>query len=161
MIPLSEPAATIRNLVIREARSTLRDLSPGATYQLQLYTVFENKESQAFISTNFTTVPNTPGRAIIWFRNETTLLVLWQPPYPAGTYSQYKVKPSSILQGTNEPILYFPQVSIDPEDALRPHQFVSKDGEPPGPAQAAFNGLVPGRAYNISVETVGGPGSSR
>ena len=27
-------------------------------------------------------------------------------------------------------------------------------GEPPGPAQAAFNGLVPGRAYNISVETV-------
>ena len=34
---------------------------------------------------------------------------------------------------------------------------MSKDGEPPGPAQAAFNGLVPGRAYNISVETVGGP----
>jgi len=31
---------------------------------------------------------------------------------------------------------------------------VPKEGEPPGPAQAAFNGLVPGRAYNISVETV-------
>ena len=106
MIPLSEPAATIRNLVIREPRSTLRDLSPGATYQLQLYTVFENKESQAFISTNFTTVPNTPGRFIVWFRNETTLLVLWQPPYPAGTYSQYKVK-ASIVQGTNLPMNQF------------------------------------------------------
>jgi len=27
-------------------------------------------------------------------------------------------------------------------------------GEPPGPAQAAFYGLLPGRAYNISVQTV-------
>jgi len=27
--------------------------------------------------------------------------------------------------------------------------YVPKEGEPPGPAQAAFNGLVPGRAYNI------------
>ena len=46
VIPLSEPGATIRNLVIRETKNTLRDLSPGATYELQLYTVFENKESQ-------------------------------------------------------------------------------------------------------------------
>ena len=37
------------------------------------------------------TGPNTPGRFIVWFRNETTLLVLWQPPYPAGIYSNYKV----------------------------------------------------------------------
>lgn len=36
--------------------------------------------------------PNTPGRFIVWFRNETTLLVLWQPPYPAGIYSNYKVE---------------------------------------------------------------------
>ena len=77
-------------------RSTLRDLTPGATYEIQLFTVFlnfltiinlygnklpiiinyygkkvvhydgaqvyQNKESQAYISTNFTTKPNTPGR---------------------------------------------------------------------------------------------------
>jgi hypothetical protein len=30
----------------RETTSTLRDLSPGATYEIQLYTVYENKESQ-------------------------------------------------------------------------------------------------------------------
>ena len=53
--------------------------------------MYENKESAAYISTNFTTQPNTPGRFIVWFRNETTLLVLWQPPYPAGVYSEYKV----------------------------------------------------------------------
>ena len=46
------------------------------------------------------------------------------------------------------------QVSIDPEDANVSETYVPKEGEPPGPAQAAFNGLVPGRAYNISVETV-------
>lgn len=36
--------------------------------------------------------PNTPGKFIVWFRNETTLLVLWQPPYPAGVYTHYKVQ---------------------------------------------------------------------
>lgn len=61
----------------------------------------------------------------MWFRNETTLLVLWQPPYPAGTYSHYKV-------------------SIDPPDALDSVLYVEKEGEPPGPAQAAFKGLIPG-----------------
>merc|ERR1719216_562576 len=135
VIPLSEPGATIRNLVIRETVSTLRDLAAGATYEIQLYTVFENKESQAYISTNFTTKPNPPGRFIVWFRNETTLLVLWQPPFPAGFYTDYKV-------------------SIDPQDAVVSETFVMKDNNPPGPAQAAFNDLVPGRAYNISVETV-------
>jgi len=135
LIPLSEPKKTIRNIVIRETTSTLRDLTPGAAYEIQLYTVYESKESQLFLSLNFTTQPNTPGRFIVWFRNETTLLVLWQPPYPAGFYTDYKV-------------------SIDPEDALLSETYVPKEGEPPGPAQAAFNGLVPGRAYNISVETV-------
>lgn len=71
----------------------------------------------------------------MWFRNETTLLVLWQPPYPSGIFDQYRV-------------------SIAPEDASQSILFVEKEGEPPGPAQAAFYGLIPGRAYNISVQTV-------
>lgn len=79
--------------------------------------------------------PNTPGKFIVWFRNETTLLVLWQPPYPAGLYTHYKV-------------------SIDPPDAIESVLYVEKEGEPPGPAQAAFKGLTPGRAYNISVQTM-------
>ncbi len=32
--------------------------------------------------------------------------------------------------------------------------YVEKEGEPPGPAQAAFKQLIPGRAYNISVQTM-------
>ena len=67
-------------------------LSITIRYEIQLFTMYENKESAAYISTNFTTQPNTPGRFIVWFRNETTLLVLWQPPYPAGVYSEYKVR---------------------------------------------------------------------
>lgn len=113
----------------------LRDLTPGASYEVQLSTVYQDKESSVFISSNFTTKPNTPGRFIVWFRNETTLLVLWQPPYPSGIFDQYRV-------------------SISPEDALQSVLYVEKEGEPPGPAQAAFYGLVPGRAYNISVQTV-------
>lgn len=72
--------------------------------------------------------PNTPGKFIVWFRNETTLLVLWQPPYPAGIYTHYKV-------------------SIDPADAIESVLYVEKEGEPPGPAQAAFKGLVPGELF--------------
>ncbi|CAF4853022.1 unnamed protein product [Pieris macdunnoughi] len=113
----------------------LRDLSPGATYQLHAFTLLHDKESAAYASFNFTTKPNTPGKFIVWFRNETTLLVLWQPPYPPGAYTHYKV-------------------SIEPRDARDSELYVEKEGEPPGPAQAAFKGLVPGRAYNISVQTV-------
>ncbi|XP_002010656.3 tyrosine-protein phosphatase 10D [Drosophila mojavensis] len=112
-----------------------KELTPGGTYQVQAYTVYQGKESVAYTSRNFTTKPNTPGKFIVWFRNETTLLVLWQPPYPAGLYTHYKV-------------------SITPDDAIESVLYVEREGEPPGPAQAAFKGLVPGRAYNISVQTV-------
>ncbi|XP_045764003.1 tyrosine-protein phosphatase 10D isoform X1 [Maniola jurtina] len=139
VIPLTERAeGGARNVTLEGAGNwshVLRDLSPGATYQLHAFTLLHDKESAAYASFNFTTKPNTPGKFIVWFRNETTLLVLWQPPYPPGAYTHYKV-------------------SIEPRDARDSELYVEKEGEPPGPAQAAFKGLVPGRAYNISVQTV-------
>ncbi|XP_076062887.1 protein tyrosine phosphatase 10D [Oratosquilla oratoria] len=137
VISLSEPQNSIRSLVVSQNQLpfTLRELTQGASYELQLYTVYENKESSAYISSNFTTRPNSPGRFIVWYRNETTMLVLWQPPYPAGIYSHYRV-------------------SIEPSDAVESVKNVPKNGDPPGPAQAAFHGLVSGRLYNITVETV-------
>lgn len=126
--PLLSAPATARELA-------LRDLLPGGTYTLHALTTLGDKESAAYATTNFTTKPNTPGKFIVWFRNETTLLVLWQPPYPAGAYTHYKV-------------------AILPADARDAELYVEKEGEPPGPAQAAFKGLVPGRAYDISVQTV-------
>uniref|UniRef100_A0A2A4JIC7 Fibronectin type-III domain-containing protein n=1 Tax=Heliothis virescens TaxID=7102 RepID=A0A2A4JIC7_HELVI len=142
VIPLTERAeGGARNVSVEGAGNwshTLRDLSPGATYQLHAFTLLHDKESAAYASRNFTTKPNTPGKFIVWFRNETTLLVLWQPPYPPGAYTHYKV-------------------SIVPPDARDSELYVEKEGEPPGPAQAAFKGLVPGRAYNISVQTVSEP----
>uniref|UniRef100_W4VRK2 protein-tyrosine-phosphatase n=1 Tax=Corethrella appendiculata TaxID=1370023 RepID=W4VRK2_9DIPT len=137
VLGLSDSYVTNRSIAIddNQLQYQLRDLTPGATYQVQAYTVFDGKESVAYTSRNFTTKPNTPGKFIVWFRNETTLLVLWQPPYPAGIYTHYKV-------------------SIEPPDALESVLYVEKEGEPPGPAQAAFKGLIPGRAYNISVQTM-------
>jgi receptor-type tyrosine-protein phosphatase beta len=78
--------------------------------------------------------PNTPGKFIVWFRNETTLLVLWQPPYPAGIYTYYKV-------------------SIDPQDAAESVLYIEKESEPPGPAQAAFKGLIPGKLLMLLIES--------
>ncbi|XKL64252.1 hypothetical protein PGB90_004338 [Kerria lacca] len=136
VLSLSE-AAPIRNIPLVDSASPyiLKDLTPGGSYQVQLFTVYDNKESAAYVSRNFTTKPSTPGKFIVWFRNETTLLVLWQPSYPASIFSHYKV-------------------SIDPPDAPESVLYVEREGEPPGPAQAAFKGLTPGRAYNISVQTV-------
>lgn len=137
MFSLSESQPSVKTITINDDETSyiFRELVPGASYQVQLYTVFENKESVAYTSRNFTTKPNTPGKFIVWFRNETTLLVLWQPPYPPGIFTHYKV-------------------SIVPPDALESVLYVEIEGDPPGPAQAAFKGLVPGRAYNISVQTV-------
>ena len=118
-----------------ETKKTLTDLSPGATYELQLYTVIENEEeSQEHLSTNFTIKPNAPGRFNVFFRNETTLLFLWQPPFPPGHFTDYKV-------------------SIWPQDTKLSETYVQKNSDQ-GPGQASFNGLVPGRVYNISVQTV-------
>ncbi|XP_065202052.1 tyrosine-protein phosphatase 10D-like [Planococcus citri] len=125
----------MRTISLTESPYVLKDLTPGGSYQVQLFTVYDNKESVAYISRNFTTKPSTPGKFIVWFRNETTLLVLWQPSYPASIFSHYKV-------------------SIEPADAPESVLYVEREGEPPGPAQAAFKGLIPGRAYNISVQTV-------
>ncbi|XP_063616070.1 tyrosine-protein phosphatase 10D-like [Cydia splendana] len=146
VIPLTERAeGGARNITVEAPETpgagwthTLKELSPGATYQLHAFTLLHDKESAAYASRNFTTKPNTPGKFIVWFRNETTLLVLWQPPYPPGAYTHYKV-------------------SIVPPDARESELYVEKEGEPPGPAQAAFKGLVPGRPYNISVQTVSEP----
>ncbi|XP_055949262.1 tyrosine-protein phosphatase 10D-like [Argiope bruennichi] len=137
LVPLAEKDETpVRNHYIsHHTPFLLRDLTPGASYEVQLFSVFHGQDSSVFVTTNFTTKPNTPGRFIVWFRNETTLLVLWQPPYPSGIFDKYRV-------------------SIDPEDALQSELLVDKERDPPGPAQAAFYGLVPGRNYNISVQTV-------
>ncbi|XP_066970331.1 tyrosine-protein phosphatase 10D-like [Macrobrachium rosenbergii] len=135
VIPLSEPKKTEVFTVKAQPPFPIKNLTSGASYELQLHTFYDGMESSAYISSNFTTRPNAPGRFIVWYRNETTMLVLWQPPYPAGFYSHYRV-------------------SIDPKDARESVKTVLRLGEPPGPAQASFLGLVPGRAYNITVETV-------
>lgn len=114
---------------------SIHNLTAGATYEVKVYSRFMGRESSIFISANFTTKPNTPGRFIVWYRNETTMLVLWQPPYPAGIFDQYKV-------------------SIYPKDAVQSVLFVKKEMDPPGPTQTSFDGLLPGRSYNITVQTM-------
>lgn len=113
---------------------SIRNLTSGGTYEIFVSVVSGGKQSHNE-SVIFTTKPNTPGRFIVWFRNETTLLVLWQPPYPSGIFDQYKV-------------------SIYPQDAFQSILFVKKESDPPGPVQTSFDGLIPGRIYNITVQTV-------
>lgn len=138
IIPLSEHDDTaVKNLNVsnKELTLTLRDLTPGATYEVQLQSLYSKKPSNAFLSANFTTKPNTPGRFIVWFRNETTLLVLWNPPFPSGIFDKYRVSINPPDSGA------LSEIEIDKEEGSKP-------------AQAAFYGLVPGRNYNISVQTV-------
>ncbi|CAH2062693.1 unnamed protein product, partial [Iphiclides podalirius] len=137
VIPLTDPHEEKRNITVEGGNGSyeLRDVSPGITYQLNAFTLLHDKESTAYASHNFTVRPNSPNNIIFWFRNETTLLALWQPPFPSGFYTHYKV-------------------SIEPPDASDSVLSVKKEGEPPGPAQAVFKGLYPGRTYNVAVQTV-------
>jgi len=132
----------------KESQLMINDLIPGGSYEAQLKVDLLNnrtnvttitdgldEKSSIYDSFNFTTKPNTPGRFIVWFRNTSSLLILWQPAYPAGIFDRYKV-------------------SIDPQDAFHSEMFVNKDSDPPGPSQAAFYGLIPGRAYTITVQAL-------
>ena len=108
------------------------DLIPGGHYRIVLNTILKNTTSRNHIVTILTVPPNPIGKNLVWFRSQTTLLFLWQPPNPAGLYSGY-------------------QVSIDPEDA---REALVCPREVTGPASAAFKGLVPGREYTRNVWTV-------
>lgn len=57
VVSLSENPAPVEWISIAEDATsyTFRELTPGATYQVQLFSVFENKESVAYTSRNFTT----------------------------------------------------------------------------------------------------------
>lgn len=55
ILGLSDAYATNRTIPIEGDEYTVRDLSPGATYQVQAFTVFDNRESLAYTSHNFTT----------------------------------------------------------------------------------------------------------
>ncbi|CAB3367061.1 Hypothetical predicted protein [Cloeon dipterum] len=152
VVPLPEVGNSAQTYDSSVSPFVLQNLTSGASYQVQLFSVYEGKESIAYTSHNFTTKPNTPGKFIVWFRNETTLLVLWQPPFPPGVFDYYKVTFSTPTSGTHPGPPS--QVSIEPSDARESVLYVKDEGEPPGPAQAAFKDLVPGRAYNISVQTM-------
>lgn len=59
VIPLTERVeGGARNITVEGAGNwtyTLRELSPGATYQLHAFTLLHDKESAAYASRNFTT----------------------------------------------------------------------------------------------------------
>lgn len=69
VIPLTERAeGGARNISVDGAGNwsyVLRDLSPGATYQLHAFTLLHDKESAAYASRNFTTseYPTAPQLA--------------------------------------------------------------------------------------------------
>ncbi|XP_067123483.1 tyrosine-protein phosphatase 10D-like isoform X2 [Centruroides vittatus] len=134
-LPLfEEDDATSKTFYLNEGASpfTLQDLIPGASYEVRIYSLFQGKESIKYTSVNFTTKPNTPGRFVVFFRNETTLMMLWQPPFPSGVFDRYRIAISS--DDNKESVLYFDK---------KPDQI-----------RGAFHDLVPGRGYNISVQTV-------
>jgi hypothetical protein len=70
--PLNEPEEAIvrhLNLSADEPQPlVLRDLLPGGQYEVQLQTVNGRKHSEHFLSTNFTTKPNVPGKSPLHFR---------------------------------------------------------------------------------------------
>ncbi|XP_027197018.2 sidekick cell adhesion molecule [Dermatophagoides pteronyssinus] len=134
--PLSvQDDSGIRTIVVGLQDATpvpIRDLTPGASYQIRLYTVYRNEDSRQYLQANFTTDPAPLPEPKIWFRNETTLLV--KLANPAETiFDHYSVK-------------------IIPEDAYESVKIIERPELGHRPS-VAFHGLTAGKAYNISVQT--------
>ena len=124
-----------RTIVIRLEDATpvqIRDLTPGAPYQVRLHTVNRGKESRQFLHQDFTTIPLQLSPPIIWFRNETTLMVK--------------------LQNPSEAIFDHYRVAITPEDADQSQVIIERSENSKG--LVSFHGLIPGNTYNITVQTV-------
>lgn len=132
--PLSQQDDSgIRTIVIDIHDSTpvsIRDLTPGASYQVRLRTVYRNEESRKFLKANFTTIPITLPEPAVWFRNETSLLVKLANPVEA-IFDHYRA-------------------TITPPDAIEPIVILERPESRP---LVSFHGLIPGRSYNISVQT--------
>lgn len=60
LVPLSEKDETpVRNNYINQVTPfLLRELTPGASYEVQLFSVFHGQDSSVFVATNFTTSKN-------------------------------------------------------------------------------------------------------
>lgn len=57
VLGLSDSSSTNQTIMVEDnhLQHLLKDLTPGATYQVQAYTIFDGKESVAYTSRNFTT----------------------------------------------------------------------------------------------------------
>ena len=97
LVPLSQPGKPVKNIVVRarpgENSSRLKNLTPGASYTLQIYAALKGpSQSETSITTKFTTQPNPPsGPFNIEYVNNTTLLVEWQYPLTRGFFTDYKI----------------------------------------------------------------------
>lgn len=47
-----------------QLQHSVKELTPGATYQVQAYTIYDGKESVAYTSRNFTTSESLPGSVL-------------------------------------------------------------------------------------------------
>lgn len=88
-----------------------------------------------FTFRTFFPVLNASIEFIAWFRTETTMVIMWRSDDPMNsTFSDYKV-------------------TIQPGEVGKNVQYLEKEREPSKFVEASFNGLIPGRNYNISVQT--------
>ena len=55
VLSLSEPSVNVVPITVDDTHYSLQNLTPGASYQVQLFTEYDGKESIAYTSRNFTT----------------------------------------------------------------------------------------------------------
>lgn len=133
----SQDDSGIRTKIIGVSDATpvpIRDLTPGASYEVRLHTVYWNDESKTFLKANFTTFPSPPAPPSIWYRNETTLMVKVQGVSPEAIFDHFKV-------------------TIFPDDSFESTQTIERP-DLGSRGKAEFHGLIPGKAYNISVQAI-------
>nr|CAD7427319.1 unnamed protein product [Timema monikensis] len=162
MLNLLEPHKAPSTAVVEQSdfHHSLQNLTPGSSYQVQLFTVYDNKESVAYTSRNFTTsraynisvqtvsedevsAPTTAQYRTVPLRPQNvtfnqdavtsqSFIAHWEPPAGASEFDKYQLLISA-----------------------RRAAAVSRLRDEPTTWQFKDN-LEPGRTYQVVVKTVSG-----
>ena len=110
----------------------LTGLLPGARYEVHIDSELTNNTTVTIIKTNFTTKPNRPSKELFCHYSVQNINVMWEPPLEPCFFDRYLV-------------------TISPPDDPKSVVYTEK-----GTQTTVFVDLIPGKAYNVSVQTISG-----
>ncbi|XP_075694191.1 receptor-type tyrosine-protein phosphatase beta-like [Rhinoderma darwinii] len=127
---VTSSATMINNTIVASESATIMNLTPGETYTFMVYTrAADNTESEPVLNTTCTVPGQVSSISLNNYKSVDVVGATWTGP--AGKVDNYTVRIVSLTGAINN-IIYINATQVN------------------------FTGLLPGREYNVTVQTVSG-----